>query len=167
MRDPEAHAERDYRRALKEFERLKKLLSELPNEPGIGAESPEPENIAPAWELNTALPAPPEAFLPKGAADEPVDSSIGAGSQCSSSSQPGRRTHFTSAAIAVLMQFAKPNTVEQAIAGQFFFRRYGWNTDPPPRDREDVYPVRVLSERRGGKVTDVNRITRPIVLHSI
>jgi len=55
----QAQAERQYRRALEEFERLKRLRPELPNEP-ISADEPE-QNTAPAAQDTNPDPNPPEA----------------------------------------------------------------------------------------------------------
>ena len=41
----QTHAERQYRRAVEEFDRLKKLRPELPNEPNIGAGPEPPEDL--------------------------------------------------------------------------------------------------------------------------
>ena len=49
-------AERDYRRAVEDFDRLKALRQEMPNEPNVGLEPPEPEDIQPIEELNWELP---------------------------------------------------------------------------------------------------------------
>jgi hypothetical protein len=67
-----AQAEREYRRAVEDFDRLKALRAqpatragvvglqtksyELPNEPNVGLEPPEPEDIQPIEELNWELP---------------------------------------------------------------------------------------------------------------
>jgi hypothetical protein len=51
----QTHAERQYRRALEEFDRLKKLRPELPNEPNIGTSPEPPEDLI--MEL-TPEPAP-------------------------------------------------------------------------------------------------------------
>jgi hypothetical protein len=49
-------AEREYRRAIEDFERLKKLRKEMPNHPGTGAETREDEeDIAPLDELNPTV----------------------------------------------------------------------------------------------------------------
>ena len=56
----QAQAERQYRRAMEEFERLKALRPELPNEPNVGAEPEQPEDIAPLSELNPMLSDAPE-----------------------------------------------------------------------------------------------------------
>jgi len=50
-----AQAEREYRRAVEDFDRLKTLRHEMPNEPNVGVES-EPEDIVPIEELNWELP---------------------------------------------------------------------------------------------------------------
>jgi hypothetical protein len=50
-----AQAEREYRRAVEDFDRLKALRHEMPNEPNVGLE-PEPEDIVPVEELNWELP---------------------------------------------------------------------------------------------------------------
>src|SRR6185437_7268795 len=44
-----------YRRAVEDFDRLKALRHEMPNEPNVGVES-EPEDIVPIEELNWELP---------------------------------------------------------------------------------------------------------------
>jgi hypothetical protein len=67
-----AQAEREYRRAIEDFDRLKALRAqpatragvvglqtkshEMPNEPNVGLEPPEPEDIQPIEELNWELP---------------------------------------------------------------------------------------------------------------
>jgi hypothetical protein len=51
----QAKAERDYRRAIEDFERLKALRTEMPNEPNIGAQPAEPEDLATIEELNYRL----------------------------------------------------------------------------------------------------------------
>jgi hypothetical protein len=51
-----AQAEREYRRAVEDFDRLKALRFEMPNEPNVGLEPPEPEDIQPIEELNWELP---------------------------------------------------------------------------------------------------------------
>ncbi len=51
-----AQAEREYRRAIEDFDRLKALRHEMPNEPNIGLDEPEPEDIVPIEELNWELP---------------------------------------------------------------------------------------------------------------
>jgi hypothetical protein len=55
----QAQAEHQYRRALEEFERLKRLRPELPNEP-ISADEPE-QNTAPAAQDSNPDPNQPEA----------------------------------------------------------------------------------------------------------
>ena len=50
-----AQAEREYRRAVEDFDRLKALRHEMPNEANVGVES-EPEDIVPIEELNWELP---------------------------------------------------------------------------------------------------------------
>jgi len=50
-----AQAEREYRRAVEDFDRLKALRHEMPNEPNVGLEQ-EPEDIVPIEELNWELP---------------------------------------------------------------------------------------------------------------
>jgi len=51
-----AQAEREYRRAIEDFDRLKALRHEMPNEPNVGLDEPEPEDVAPIEELNWELP---------------------------------------------------------------------------------------------------------------
>jgi hypothetical protein len=51
-----AQAEREYRRAVEDFDRLKALRHEMPNEPNIGLEPAEPEDVVPIEELNWELP---------------------------------------------------------------------------------------------------------------
>jgi hypothetical protein len=51
-----AQAEREYRRAIEDFDRLKALRYEMPNEPNVGLEPAEPEDIQPIEELNWELP---------------------------------------------------------------------------------------------------------------
>jgi hypothetical protein len=51
-----AQAEREYRRAVEDFDRLKALRHEMPNEPNVGVEPGEPEDIVPIEELNWELP---------------------------------------------------------------------------------------------------------------
>src|SRR5689334_6865028 len=55
-----AQAEREYRRAVEDFDRLKLLRAEMPNEPNVGVEPPEPEDIVPIRELNWELARYPE-----------------------------------------------------------------------------------------------------------
>ena len=50
-----AQAEREYRRAVEDFDRLKALRHEMPNEPNVGLEQ-ELEDIVPIEELNWELP---------------------------------------------------------------------------------------------------------------
>ena len=50
-----AQAEREYRRAVEDFDRLKALRHEMPNEPNVGVEA-EQEDIVPIEELNWELP---------------------------------------------------------------------------------------------------------------
>jgi len=50
-----AQAEREYRRAVEDFDRLKALRHEMPNEPNTDVE-PEPEDIVPIEQLNWELP---------------------------------------------------------------------------------------------------------------
>jgi hypothetical protein len=50
-----AQAEREYRRAVEDFDRLKALRHEMPNEANVGLES-EPEDVVPIEELNWELP---------------------------------------------------------------------------------------------------------------
>ena len=50
-----AQAEREYRRAVEDFDRLKALRHEMPNEPNVDVE-PEPEDIIPIEQLNWELP---------------------------------------------------------------------------------------------------------------
>src|SRR5579885_2933911 len=49
-----AQAEREYRRAVEDFDRLKALRHEMPNEPNTDVE-PEPEDIVPIEQLNWEL----------------------------------------------------------------------------------------------------------------
>ena len=56
----QTHAERQYRRALEEFDRLKKLRPELPNEPNIGTGPEPPEDLIMDLSPET-LPWPPPA----------------------------------------------------------------------------------------------------------
>ena len=49
-------AERDYRRALEEFQRLERLRPKLPNEPNLLTDPDGKGDIVPAWELNPWLP---------------------------------------------------------------------------------------------------------------
>ena len=58
-------AERDYRRALEEFQRLERLRPKLPNEPNLLTDPDGKGDIVPAWELNPWIPK----ASPK---DEPV-----------------------------------------------------------------------------------------------
>ncbi len=51
-----AQAEREYRRAIEDFDRLKALRHEMPNEPNVGLDEPEPEDIVPIEELNWEPP---------------------------------------------------------------------------------------------------------------
>jgi hypothetical protein len=69
----QAQAEREYRRAIEDFERLKALRPEFPNEPIWQEESEENQELATLEELNTNRPDgftynptlhPREDFLP-------------------------------------------------------------------------------------------------------
>jgi hypothetical protein len=62
----QAQAERNYRSALEEFERLKALRDELPNEPTttIQAESQSEENMLPS-DAGAAAPQPLEPASPQ------------------------------------------------------------------------------------------------------
>ncbi len=51
-----AQAEREYRRAIEDFDRLKALRHEMPNQPNVGLDEPEPEDVVPIEELNWELP---------------------------------------------------------------------------------------------------------------
>ena len=66
-------SERQYRRALEEFERLKKLRAELPNEPIVDPELEEPKPVVPESTNPTDPPKPPYAPLYK---PVPVDPTI-------------------------------------------------------------------------------------------
>jgi hypothetical protein len=55
-----AQAEREYRRAVEDFDRLKFLRAQMPNEPNVGVEPPEPEDIVPIRELNWELARYPQ-----------------------------------------------------------------------------------------------------------
>ena len=67
----QTHAERQYRRAVEEFDRLKKLRPELPNEPGIGTGPEPPADLImeltpePApWPPPPAVPTTPPSNTP-------------------------------------------------------------------------------------------------------
>jgi hypothetical protein len=51
-------AERDYRRALEEFQRLERLRPKLPNEPDLLTNLDGKGDIVPPWELNPWIPKP-------------------------------------------------------------------------------------------------------------
>ena len=64
-------AERDYRRALEEFQRLERLRPKLPNEPDLLTEPDGTGDIAKPWELCPWIPKPhPQETTP--AAAEPA-----------------------------------------------------------------------------------------------
>jgi hypothetical protein len=65
----QAQAERNYRRALEEFERLKALRNELPNEPIVEAQ-PE-ETAADSGVENPPFPRPEATDTPLGASSQP------------------------------------------------------------------------------------------------
>jgi hypothetical protein len=60
-----AQAEREYRRAVEDFDRLKGLRHEMPNEANVGLEPQEPEDIVPIRELNWELARYPEQPNPE------------------------------------------------------------------------------------------------------
>ncbi len=66
-----AQADREYRRALEDFERLKALRAEIPNEPANLIQPEQPAELIPANELNFRIPKraladpPPPASTPK------------------------------------------------------------------------------------------------------
>jgi hypothetical protein len=62
-------AERQYRRAVEDFERIRKLRPELPNEPGLQPQPEQPEDYALLSEVNSRLP------------DRPADGKGGTGFQ--------------------------------------------------------------------------------------
>jgi hypothetical protein len=78
----QAQAERQYRRAIEEFDRLKALHEELRNEPNL----PEPETIettSPSCETNpipprAPTPAPPPAFPPPAPGPRPLAPALAA-----------------------------------------------------------------------------------------
>jgi hypothetical protein len=51
-----AHAQTQYRRAVEDFDRLKAVRHEMPNEPNIGLEPSQPEHIQPIEDLSWELP---------------------------------------------------------------------------------------------------------------
>jgi hypothetical protein len=63
----QAQAERHYRRAIEDFDRLKSLRPELPNEPIF---DPQPEPTEPTCPISETNPIPPENPVP--APDPPV-----------------------------------------------------------------------------------------------
>jgi hypothetical protein len=73
------NAERQYRRAVEDFERLKRMRPEMPNHPDIGTAPDVIEDIAPLREINPVLPpdfvprAPNNPALPL---PEPVETSL-------------------------------------------------------------------------------------------
>jgi hypothetical protein len=87
-----AQAEREYRRAIEDFERLRSLRAEMPNEPNVGVEpvvvddiahpkelnpffrDPEPENAEP--ESQPAEPAPPADSAPQSRLSSPPAPSV-------------------------------------------------------------------------------------------
>ncbi|MBZ5578923.1 MAG: hypothetical protein LAP40_20370 [Acidobacteriia bacterium] len=71
----QAQADRLYRRAIEEFERLKRLRPELPNEPIVEAQPEEKEPISPACETNPCLPQDPNGTIP--APSPPVSATLG------------------------------------------------------------------------------------------
>ena len=58
-------AERDYRRALEEFQRLERLRPKLPNEPDLLTNRDPEGDIAAAWELSPWIPKPAAPTQPK------------------------------------------------------------------------------------------------------
>jgi hypothetical protein len=65
-------AERDYRRALEEFQRLERLRSKLPNEPNLLTDPDAENDIAPVSELNPWIPVTDTKSAPRPPAGEPV-----------------------------------------------------------------------------------------------
>jgi hypothetical protein len=53
------NAERQYRRAVEDFERLKRLRPEMPNHPNIGAAPDVIDDIVPPYEIGGRCPRPP------------------------------------------------------------------------------------------------------------
>src|SRR5581483_1060068 len=57
-------AERDYRRALEEFQRLERRRPKLPNQPDLLTDPDGKDDIAHAWELSPWIPKPPAQETP-------------------------------------------------------------------------------------------------------
>jgi hypothetical protein len=89
----QAHAERQYRRALEEFERLKKLRPEMPNEPI--SESPFPGELKPNQAVTPLDPDSPipDPQQPPGGACGPACESPGFGSATARVRVPDAATH--------------------------------------------------------------------------
>ncbi len=61
----QAHAERMYRRAVEDFDRLKSRRDEMPNEPNVGAQPEEPEDFPPLKDLNPNCSSQPQPPAPQ------------------------------------------------------------------------------------------------------
>jgi hypothetical protein len=77
----QAQAERHYRRAVEEFDRLKALLGELPNEPILEVQPEETETTC----------APPDEPISEGQADQPALSGLSKPHRCAHSNSSPRR----------------------------------------------------------------------------
>ena len=73
-------AERDYRRALEEFQRLERRRPKLPNQPDLLTDPDGKDDIAHPWELNPWIPKPPAPVQESKAAEtmelRPVSAAI-------------------------------------------------------------------------------------------
>ena len=114
----QTHAERQYRRALEEFDRLKKLRPELPNEPNIGTGPEPPEDLImeltpePApWPppaasntppSNTPAPTKPESEIKAAQAFSPAPLSAG-----SNENEASSLSEYLLAPLAVLYALLK------------------------------------------------------------
>jgi hypothetical protein len=90
----QAQAERHYRRAVEEFERLKALRTELPNEPIFEAQPEQNETTCDPLETNPFPPEKPAPALGARASEPPVPPVLDGGCQQIMSS---RRTAGTAA----------------------------------------------------------------------
>jgi hypothetical protein len=70
----QVNAERQYRRAVQDFERLKRMRPEMPNHPNIGTE-PDVIEVAPLKEINPLIRLEPEFCSAEPAAESPLEPS--------------------------------------------------------------------------------------------
>jgi hypothetical protein len=89
-----AQAEREYRRAIEDFERLKSLRAEMPNEPNVGVEPEVVDDLAHPKELNSMIimdEEPPSAPSPEPNAEPARSAESAPQSRPSPSSAPSAR----------------------------------------------------------------------------